>query len=111
MRKRKLVLFLVLVLIICVIILPYVRVEILTMLHKDEFATEYTQTNMVDDIEYLKVMEYSDQIAKVYYVIQNHEGAELITFERREHIWTMVKWESVWSKTGSASEFIWPYYR
>lgn len=110
MKKRKCVLGSVLILIVCVVILPYARVEILTALHKGEFETEYTQTHMVDDIEYLKVINYSGETANVYYVLKNHAAAILVTLERSDNNWTIITWKTVWSKTGSASEFIWPYY-
>lgn len=113
MRKKTqcIFAFLLLVLVTCIILLPYLRVEILTALHKQEFEMEYMQTNMVDGIEYLKVMDYSEQLSNIYYVIENHSGGVFVSFEHKNSNWVMKNRKTVWSKSGSASDFMWPYYR
>lgn len=94
------------------IILPYGKVEILTATYGGEFEKGYLQTKMIDEIEYLKVMSYSDHKAKVYYVEKGKIAGHIIEFARdRIGDWEHIKWETVWSTRGSASGFIWPYYR
>ena len=109
--KRVLLAILCLVLIIGVIV-PYGKVEFLTATHGDEFAAGYLQTGMIDEIEYLKVMAYSPHKAKVYYVAKDKTSGNVIKFTKDEISgWKLAEWETVWSTTGSADGFIWPYYR
>lgn len=93
------------------IFLPYIKAEILTLKYGQQFENEYSQTNMIDDIEYMKIIEYSDTHAEVFYVTGNHETGELMIFEKKDEDWVYVYWNTVWSKTGSADNFLWPYYR
>ena len=43
--------------------------------------------------------------------IKNKERTDLFTFVLKDEHWTLDKWSTIWSKTGSADDFIWPYYR
>ncbi len=45
---------------------PYIKAEILTLKYGQQFEKEYNQTNMIDGIEYMKVIEYSDTYAEVF---------------------------------------------
>ena len=89
------------------------KAEVLTILIGNEFATGYLQTNMIFDIEYYRVVDYSEAYAEVFYVEKNHETGHLINFYRKivDQEWVMIDWDTIWSKTGSASGFMWPYYR
>lgn len=94
------------------VVIPYGTVEFLTALHGNEFAKGYLQTRMIDNIAYLKVMTYSEHEAKVYYVEEGKTAGHTMTFARNgTHDWEYIRWETVWSTSGSASGFIWPYYR
>ena len=88
-----------------------VRCEILTYTHKDEFIDEYKQTSMIENVDYLKILDYSDEEAKVYYVSENEEAGNIITFQKENYSWIMKNWETIWSTTGSADGFVWPYIR
>ena len=55
-------------------------------------------------------MEYSKDNARVYYVTENSFG-NMISFVKYNNNWDMVNWETIWSKSGSADGFIWPYIR
>ena len=66
---------------------------------------------MIDGIEYLKVFNYSDNFAKVFYVGTDHFVTYLLTFKKQDTQWELTTWEAVWSKYGSADSLIWPYYR
>lgn len=110
-RKTKVLLVMLSVLALY-IIASYTKVEILTWQHKSEFYSRYDLTGMVDDIEYCKVMSYSKEYAEVYYVTKDKEAGllySLILDENGE--WQLDSWDAVWSKSGSADDFIWPYYR
>lgn len=112
-KKVKRVLLAILCLILTVgVIVPYGKVEFLTAAHRNEFATGYLQTGMIDGIEYLKVMAYSLYEAKVYYVAKDKTSGNVIKFTKDERSdWKLTEWETVWSTTGSADGFVWPYYR
>lgn len=87
------------------------RCEVLTLLHGDEFETVYKENTMIGEIDYLKVLDYSDTSARVYYVSANKSGADVLIFKKQNGIWYYEAWEqTVWSSTGSASEVIWPYW-
>ena len=88
---------------------PYLKVEFLTMKYGKEFYNLQKQTNMLLESEYYKVISYSKDLAKVFYV---SDTGDLLTFEKdSSDKWECVEWKTVWSESGSASEFIWPYYR
>lgn len=93
-------------------IVPYIKVEVLTLQHKAEFRTLYNSNGMIKDVEYLKVMDYSKESANVYYVTSGKKAGFLYKFIRRnEEGWQLEGWDVVWSSSGSADNFIWPYYR
>lgn len=88
------------------------KCEILTWRYGNQFKTVYKENTMMGDIEYLKVLNYSDRSARVYYVSKNRSGGDILVFSKYNGEWKYDKWErTVWSKTGSADGFIWPYIR
>lgn len=97
--------------VVILIAIPYLRVEYMSAKHGDTFAKSYHGTGMFEDIEYLKVMEYSEREAKVYYVLSKKVAGILAEFENRNGIWKLTGWGAIWSTSGSADGFIWPYYR
>lgn len=69
--KSKKIIFIVLTIVVFLVIWifsPYIKAEILTYKYGEMFEEEYMQTNMIDEIEYYKVVDYSDTMAKVFYV-------------------------------------------
>lgn len=84
--------------------------EVLTYKHKNEFSSQYHQTNVLNRIDYLKVIRYQEDFAKIYYVSKGESGS-IIEFEQKEDGWEILGWKTVWSKYGSADGFIWPYIR
>jgi len=96
------------IIVIAVFVLySYGKVEVLTWRHGDEFRDGYKQTQMINRIEYLKVINYSDTSAKVLYVGQS---ANYVWFKRQNDEWVMETWGTVWSKEGSADGLTWPPY-
>lgn len=87
------------------------RCEILTFMHYKEFNTIYQENTMMGEIDYLKILEYSDSSARVYYVSKNRAAGDILLFIKENNKWLYSKWEkTVWSATGSASDIIWPYW-
>lgn len=87
------------------------KCEILTYQHGKEFDTIYRENTMLDEIDYLKVLDYSDTSARVYYVSINKSAGDILSFIKQDGQWKYNRWErTVWSSTGSASEVIWPYW-
>lgn len=103
----------ILIIIVCVAFLlllfsPYIKAEILTVKYGDEFDGLQKQTNMLSDAEYYRVVSYSLDTAKVFYV---SNSGDLLTFKKDSAgAWKYSGWKTIWSDSGSASEFIWPYY-
>ena len=85
------------------------KCEILTYLHGDEFADAWKNNSMLHDVDTFKVLECEKWYAKVYY--KSPEGGDVLLFERDTGGWSPMLWYTVWSKQGSADDFIWPYIR
>ena len=87
------------------------KCEVLTLLNREEFETIYKENTMIGNIDYLKVLEYSEEYARVYYVSENRSAGVILSFVKQGDKWKYDNWErTVWSATGSASEVIWPYW-
>lgn len=99
----------IIILLIAGVFCPYVRAEILTRVYGEEFIGLESQTNMLNESKYLKVLDYSYNKAKVFYI---SDTGDVITFIKDKNgDWVLGHWETVWSKYGSADGFYWPYYR
>ena len=61
-------------------------------------------------MEYFKILDYSETTATVYYVSENMSGGNVLEFVKQNEEWVYSNWETIWSKTGSASDIIWPYW-
>lgn len=111
-KKKRIIIILIIIISFFVLFWlgSFIKCEILTARHGQEFSELYKLTNMIDKIDYLKVMEYSEDNARVYYVTENLFG-NMISFVKYNNNWDMVNWETIWSKSGSADGFIWPYIR
>lgn len=95
---------------ITLVIVPYARVEILTNKYGDQFQDLYKQTNIISDIEYLKVLKYENDSATICYISREHQSSNVIIFVRQNEVWTLDSWDTIWSKTGTADGFSWPLY-
>lgn len=92
--------------------LAVLKCEILTFQHGKEFVEVYKENTMMGEIDGLKVLNYSDKFARVYFISKNRMSGDVLIFTRNSEKWIYESWEqTVWSKTGSADGFIWPYIR
>lgn len=102
----------VIIVVLFIWVISILKCEILTWQYGSQFETAYRENTMMGDVDYLKVLEYSESSARVYYVSKNRSGGDVLIFSKQNGLWKYDKWEqTVWSKTGSADGFIWPYIR
>lgn len=113
MKKRKKFVIAFALLFVAFYCISLFKCEFLTAVHGDEFEGLETNTNMLEKSDYLKVLDYSDTDSTVYYVGPNRSYANILSFSRngKTDQWVHVKWDTIWSKSGSADGFIWPYIR
>ena len=88
-------------------IIPFIKHKILTTEYGFEFIGLQKMTNMLDDVKYLKVLHYSNENASIYYY--DSDGGNILEFAKQDNKWKMIKWNTIWSRSGSADDFIWPY--
>lgn len=111
MKKKKGLIVLVLIICILSIGIPYMNIEIKTYKYGDQFKDRYTDTNMIDGIEYYKVLSYSETKAKVLYVESEHETVNFAWFKKEDGKWVYDNWDTIWSQNGSADGWTFPFYR
>ena len=85
-----------------------IRCEVLTNKYYNEFEYAYNQGSMIGDVEYFKVLDCDGENAEIYFVSDSAGWA--VEFKRQDGKWKQTKWETVWSKSGSASGAVWPYF-
>ncbi len=108
-NKLLIIIKVVLVFVLLILVFPYIKAEYLTSRYGKEFIGLEQQTQMLDLEKYHKVVSYSKNEATVFYVTNN--SGNIIVFKRNEtEEWIIAYWNVVWSKTGSADNFSWPYY-
>jgi len=90
-----------------------IKCEILTLMHLDEFNIPSSIPE--GDIYWIggggqaKIVEYSNQSAKVYYYYTNDDYfAVAINFTKQDSTWQFGTWKAIWT-SGSADDFLWPY--
>lgn len=111
MKKKKVLIILIIIMCMLVIGVPYINVEIKTYKYGDQFKDRYTDTNMIDGIEYYKVFSYSETKAKVLYVELEHETVNFVWFKKEGGKWMYENWDTIWSQYGSADGWTFPFYR
>ncbi|MBR5310160.1 MAG: hypothetical protein IKU42_03450 [Oscillospiraceae bacterium] len=113
MSKKKNIIFIIFIVIVLPLIVwgvSILKCEILTSFYGDEFVNQEKISNTIGKTEYLKVLEYSDSSARVYYISHDFLSGEVFTFINENEEWFVDEWEkTIWSKHGSADDFIWPY--
>lgn len=85
------------------------KCEILTYLHWQEFYGLDKLNAPVIKSETVKVLEYSETKAKVYYV--DDRGGLILEFIKKDEQWISIRSKYVWSQGGTADGLMWPYGR
>lgn len=85
-----------------------IKCEILTSKYHDDFQNEYEQVGMISDVQEFKVLGCNGKKAKVYYVSEN--DGNVVEFEKQDGVWVQTSWDTIWSRSRSASKVIWPYW-
>lgn len=109
--KTKRIVLIAVLLFAAVLLMPYAKAEFLTARYGAEFAHEYEQSGMIDRIEYFKVTSCSSENATVFYVLDEHAAGVRMNFSGGSGSWDLTDWNVIWSTSGSADGFCWPYYR
>ena len=89
------------------------KCEILTLIHGNEFSTQamYENNTMIGNMEYIKILDYTDNYARIYYVSEDKSLGNIIEFLKIDNKWIYSKWaDSLWSTSGNADRVIWPYW-
>lgn len=109
MKKHIKILIILLSVLLFLFFSPYLKAEYLTLRFGDEFVGLEQKTGMLNHSRYCKVLSYGKEKAKVFYV---SDTGDLITFYKTDDgRWEIKNWETIWSESGSADSFMWPYYR
>lgn len=107
MTKKKLVLYLVMAISV-LLVLPYLVVEVKTLIHGEEVEDLYSRTDIIGSNNYCKVLDYSkDQMVVIY---ADTKSVNKCYFGTIDGIWILESWETIYSTQGSASEFHYPVY-
>ena len=92
-----------------------VKCELLTLHHGEEFEDAWMENTMIACNDDLKVLEYNDIYAYVYYICDCPElGSGNTIFFLKDTSsggWIFHRWDTIWSDSGNADGFIWPYIR
>lgn len=88
---------------------PYLKAEYLTARYGSQFEDLYTQTHMIDHADYCKVLDYDGSHARCVYV---YSGVDInvLEFDLHGGNWEMSHWDTIWSSSGCADSFMWPWY-
>jgi len=88
-----------------------VRVEFLTFRHGDEFTLPDDIAWYVGALDSIKVLEYTERSARVYFYTRRGIGFDVhFVRSRNENEWLLETWRTAWSYTGTAGSYVWPYY-
>jgi len=92
-------------------IVSLIKLEFLTWQHGAKFPYPENISSMCGEMDFAKVLELTDANARIYYVSGSHNVGNTATFICRGDNWEYERWErTIWSTTGSADDFVWPYW-
>ena len=84
--------------------------EVMTLIFCDGLMQMEDRPTMLTEPEYVKVLKYGRNSAKLYYVEEGMAGGHVLYLEKVNGMWTTLKWDTIWSgRGGSASSVVFPY--
>ncbi len=90
------------------------KCEYLTSRHGHEFnfSVVTKENTMISEPEWVKILSYNPNNAKVYYIEKNFSVGHIFAFKKEQGQWKYDGWEkTVWSSLGgSADDDVWPYF-
>ena len=57
----------------------------------------------------MKILEYSDNSARVYYYTPDRNG-DVLSFTKTGGVWVYDSWDSYWSVAGNTERLVRPYW-
>jgi len=111
LTKKRILLILFLIVCVYSIAIQMVSIgktEVLTVIYGKEF--DGIQNDVITNIDYLKVLDYSYDKATIYYVKPSCSGNVCTYVKDQNDCWKETELRTVWSSSGSASDMIWPYW-
>ncbi|MBS6396322.1 MAG: hypothetical protein KH452_04100 [Clostridiales bacterium] len=90
------------------LIRPYVKAEILTYQHKQEFENLTDNIWPINAVEFMRVIDYSSSEATIY--CDNSLAVFVCYFHKNNDTWELVTWKCIWARYGNADEWFYPYY-
>lgn len=106
--------YIVLIIVVLLLLVPYIKVELHTVLFGGQFRSLYDASGWIEDFRYFKVMKYNDSYADVLYVAESEQARSTATFlyhfQKDKGQWELESWECLWSRSGNAEKFFYPYY-
>ena len=112
--KKKKAIGIILLILLLLLLFPYFKVEVLTGIYGNQFEYLYNASGYIQEMKYFKVMKCTQEKADVYYAAKGDDDRVsrtlLYHFKKESGEWELENWECIWSRSGSADKFIWPYY-
>lgn len=86
--------------------------EILTAKYCDESIFEACDAHGMLATDAIKILDYEPfAYCKAYGKSAEAGNVAILVYEFASDEWNVVSWHTVWSKSGSADGFVWPYIR
>lgn len=109
MKRKIVIVLIILLLIILLLTLPILQIEYTTYKHFNEFSEYMSGNDSPICAQKMKVIDYSDGNAKVYFYTP-YDSGDILYFTKSNSDWSISSWESYWSVSGNADRIVWPYW-
>ncbi len=95
--------------VLAALVYPVIYTEYTTKNHFDGFSEYMNSDISLITAQDLKILKYSDNIAKVYYFTPNGHG-DVLYFTKTDGGWVNDSWDTYCSVSGNADRIVWPYW-
>jgi hypothetical protein len=86
------------------------KVVLLTIKYEDMYPCPVEIVSMCGDADYIRVLKHTETSAEVYYVDTERTVGSTAIFAFQNGNWLFQEWRTIWSSTGSSSEYVWPFF-